>query len=216
MSTIDRTYSVGELLDLLAAKDVEIANLTAQHAALAAQWASSDPAASSAWASQFASVQDAYASAKASAQRYVEVVRVASLGISSAAASADATGEYHDVLSALNPSWSTMTVAPGSLDDLTGRLTAAASTLGQKLPPGQPIPQPTSDTGINPTSGLGYLTGLGAKLGLVTDVPPGTPGTAGAPPLIPTWLKWGAAAAVVGAVALEGTSLLKTARSLLP
>ena len=181
MSNADRTYNVGELRELIAAKDVELANETAARAAFTG---SPDPT----WDGQWSAVQAAYQAARTKAERWIALTSLPLLG----GDSDDATGEYGALLFALNSSWATNTVAPGSFDDLSARLTVAAMQQNVPLPTPEPLPQPSmqNDSGSNPDSFLGYLTGAAAKLGLVSNPPPGTPGTQGAPPLIPTWIKW--------------------------
>lgn len=188
MSTTDRTYTVGELEDLISGKDVTLINEQRARAALA-----SAPDAS--WDGQFAGVQSAYASARAKAERGIDVARVGGALIPFYTyTSADGTPEYQGILAAFNPSWASNTSAPGSFDDLDARLIQAAAAQNTPLPTPAPLPQPNmqNDSGENPTGFDAYLTGAAYKLGLVKNPPPGTPGTGGpnGPPLIPSWLKW--------------------------
>ncbi len=193
-----RNYSVGELRDLIAAKDVDLSNEVAARAAL-------HSAPDGTWDEQWASVQAAYQHARAAGERWISVTSL--LG----GDSDDATSEYGAVLSALNPSWETNTVALGSFDDLARRVIVAAAEQNAPLPTPQPLPQPSmqNDSGINPDSLLGYLTGAAAKVGLVSNPPPGTPGTPGAPPLIPTWLK---VTAIVGVGVMAVNAVSNTMR----
>lgn len=210
------TYNVGELEDLIAAKDTELQNETAMYAGFAPKWVNLDAPSFEAWTLQWATVQENYATARDAAQTEISEAKIGyaldDLMDATWYRNADATDEYNGILSALNPSFASNTPAPGSLDDLDARLRAAQIAQGITPPAGLAIPQPENPTsGLNPTSWQGYMTGLGVKLGLVdpAKVPAGTPGTGkGAPPLIPTWIKWGTGIAL-------GTYVLKTAKDII-
>lgn len=181
------TYSVGELQDLIAAKDYTLAQLGNHFASYSPTWVSTDPIGFASFSNDWAALQSRYDSAKSDAQRYIDEMTVVALDID--VTGLDATDQYNAVLAAVNPGYASNTNAPGSLGDLDLRLTKASGA----VTPYPDTPQPQYDTGINPQSWQGYTTGLAYKLGLVppADMPPGTPGGPGAgdPPLIPTWLK---------------------------
>lgn len=205
--TAQRTYTVGELRDLIAAKDADLAGVDAGRRVLPSE---PDPT----WDSDFGALGQRYADARSHAERYIELVRVGDLGIFNPD-NADATSEFVAILVALNSSATELTAAPGSLADLSRRLDLAAKA-DNVVVPTWTVPQPTHDSGLDPKSLDGYLTGMGAAVGLVSNPPPGTPGTPGAPSLVPAWLTLAAGAALVGAVLVEGGAILTGARRLIP
>jgi hypothetical protein len=197
--TTSRTYSIGELQDLRAAKDYAVQQLGNHFASYSPTWVSKDPTTFAAYSKDWAALQDRYDAACSSADDYVREMTLVALDVD--VEGIDATDQYNALLTALNPSWQDNTNAPGSLGDLDQRLTAASGTPTDY----GDMPQPTHDN-----SWEAWVTGAGYKLGLVApgDVPPGTPGGPGSgdPSLFPTWLKWGAAA---GGVVLAGLGLRK-------
>lgn len=204
-TTTQREYDVGELQDLIKAKDADTSGDYSGFQALQERWSVQDPTAEGQWLSDWNTMISAYNSAKAAAGAAVlEAKALADLTTFGLGSYTDmnATSHYNDVLTSLNSAALSNTVAPGSFDDLDGRLRTIAAQLQVPLA-ANIIPQPTPsfDSGLNPKSWEGYVTGLGAKLGWVdpADVPPGTPGTTGGPPLFPTWLKVSAGLAL-GAV----------------
>lgn len=203
--TVSRYYTMGELRDLLAAKDEDLRRLTVEHDAIGSAWSHADVTGERAWANDFTKRLALYKSQRTFAGLDLDVAAVAPFGDS-----IDATSRYEDVLTSLNADWKTNGSAPGSLDDLAARIGAAYASLAVAPPEWGPLPQPKSDSGLNPTSWQGYLTGAAAKVGLVKDPPPGTPGTGnGAPPLIPTWLKWAGGGAAALFVAAQVKTLLR-------
>jgi hypothetical protein len=197
-----RTYTIGEVKDFIAAKDVDLASNAAARAKL-------PTAPDGTWDAQWASMQSAYESARTAADLSMDLVRVADPIALVEGDDYDGTPEYAKVAYSLNSSWASDTVAPGSFDDLVQRLTVAFSAQNITPPTPAPTPQPQNDSGVNPNAWNAYLTGLAAKLGIVNNPPPGTPGTQGAPPIIPTWLKWTAGGAL-GLFALDKiTSIAK-------
>lgn len=201
MSATDRSYNAAELKDLLAAKDAEVTGTLASFNGISGTWQGVDPGGESAWAADWQKFKDNYDSVTSNAKSVLahdELLPVPLTWV-------DATYTYQAVLRAVNRNWPNAW-GPGDLSDLEARLQAAYVATNQ-TEPSFPIPQPTpgTDSGLDPTSWQGYVTGLGAKLGIVQNPPPGTPGTAGAPPLIPTWLKVTAGAAL----ALWGFSNVK-------
>lgn len=199
MSESDRTYNAGELSNLIDAKDVDMQNTENSWAQIQNAWETMAPADAGAWATDWAAVKDRYAPEHDRSARYVALLSDLPMSLSDY----DATTEYQSLLKALNPNWPGNWGA-GSYQDVTARLRDAYASLNQAPPQGQPIPQgdPSYDSGVSPNSWQAYVTGAAVKLGILnaTDVPPGTPGTDGAPPLIPTWVK----VVGVGALALFG------------
>lgn len=199
MGEIMTDYNAAELRELLAAKNVDLSNNEQAASAFETTWAASDAGSAAMWWTDWATMRDAYNRAQDDANSYLSyVTNDESLAFGTTKdTDYDATASYSEVLTALNSSWQENTPAPGSFDDLVARLDAAMASLNYVSPvKPQPIPQPNpaNDSGVNPTSWEGYLTGALAKLGIVHNPPAGTPGTQGAPPLIPTLLKVGAVA----------------------
>ena len=203
------SYNVGELEDLIAAKDVNLQQDQTAFDGLSSAWQLADGTAEGLWLAQWQALNARYQTARAAAERLITADAIESLGITSAQIARDATSEYNAILTALNPAYASNTAAVGSLVDLDGRLRDAAASLNRPLPPPSPLPQPTNPaSGIDPTSWQGYLTGAAYKLGLVSNPPPGTPGTGagpGAVPLFPSWLKW-TAGSVLGLWTLSKVS----------
>ena len=204
--TAQRTYTVGELRDLIAAKDADLAGVDAGRRVLPSE---PDPT----WDSDFGALGQRYADARSHAERYIEVVKAGDLGIFNPD-NADATSEFVAILVALNSSATTLTVAPGSLVDMSRRLDLAAKAQNVVVPTWT-VPQPTSDSGLNPGSWESYDVGLAYKLGFVDakDVPPGTPGgpdadAPGGKPLIPTWLKWALGGTLAVTLAAKAKEIL--------
>ena len=195
-------YNVGELEDLIRAKDADMAGETKSYAAFSPAWVAADSAAFIAWTNDWDALQKAYQTARDAADREISTAKIGyaldDLMDATAYRDATATDEYEGILAALNPSWQSNTVAPGSFADLDRRIKAAATSQAVTLPTWQ-TPQPQNPTsGLDPTSWQGYLAGAASKVGLIdaSQLPPGTPGSKDGPPLIPTGLKIAGAAAL--------------------
>lgn len=203
--TTNRNYNAQELKDLLAAKDAEISGTLSAFSQIESSWQQTDPTSESAWYQDWEAFKARYDSTTSGPRNALAQDELAASLPLVSLTSIDETYNYQRVLLAVNRNWPGQWQA-GDLTDLETRLTAAYSALGQSEPV-TPIPQPTpgSDSGLDPTSWEGYVTGAAAKLGLVQNPPPGTPGTIGGPPLIPTWLKWGA----LGGAVLWGVAKVK-------
>lgn len=206
MTVGTREYSIGELEDLIAAKDYAVTQLGNHFADYSPTWVSQDLTSFSAFSSDWAALQSRYDDAKTSARHWIDTETVVAFDID--VEGIDATDQYNGILAALNPSYAENTNGPGSIGDLEQRLTAASGTPTNY----SDTPQPTHDTGLAPNSWEAYVTGLGYKLGFVKpgDMPPGTPGGPGTgdPPLIPTWVK------VVGGLGL-GTWLISNVKDII-
>lgn len=200
---MDRTYNAAELQEVMAAKDADLSNTELNASAFTDTWAAHDAPTEAQWWTAWAQMRDGYNVAREHAQRYLDLLDLTLLSLTDY----DATYEYTNLLQALNANWPTAPYAAGSFDDLQGRLQTAETSLGFIAPPPAPIPQPnpSNDSGVNPSSWMAYATGAAWQLGLLQNPPPpGTPGTAGGPPLIPTWIKWAAGAGL----ALFGLDIL--------
>lgn len=198
------TYNAGELQDLLNAKDVDLSNNEKNASAFTDTWAGHDISTEQEWWKEWSAMRDRYNAESVKARRYIAVVGAIPF---TSLASYDATEEYDAVLASLNPTWQQGQKALGSFDDLVARLGLAEQQWSYTNPiVPQPIPQPNprNDSGLGPDSWQAYVTGLGAKLGLVTNPPPGTPGTTGGPSLLPAWLVVGG----IGAAGLWAASKL--------
>jgi len=132
-------HTIQELKDLIAAKDVDMAQLNKQQADFTHTWMQSDPAACGLWLNDLQALNNRYDAAKASANTY--------LTISAADFTAGGSeASYNAILDALNPMWRQNTSAPGSYGDLITRITAA----GAKIQAWQvPQPTPNSDYDLN-------------------------------------------------------------------
>ncbi len=129
-------YTIAELEDLLAAKDVEVNVLTNDSKFVNTTWAESDPIAASNWNTDFNALLASYASAKQVARN---AIANASSLLSPTMNTADA--QYKGVLYSLNNQWENHTDGPGSLGDLRARLTAAGAPMTPYT-----VPQPRAGT----------------------------------------------------------------------
>lgn len=202
------TFNAAELQELLSAKDVDLENTEQAASAFTDTWAQADSASEVAWWNAWTVMRGAYNAQAASARRYLDLLELTLFSLSDY----DATTEYTAVMRALNANWPNTPYAQGSFDDLSARLTVAETLLNFVSPvQPSPIPQPnpSNDSGENPTGFLGYLTGAAWKLGFLKQEPPqGTPGTESGPPLVPVWLKWTALGGLA-LVALDRAIALK-------
>ena len=213
--TASTLYNVGELEDLIRAKDADMAGETKAYAAFAPEWVAADSAAFIAWTDQWEALQKAYQAARDAADSEISSAKLGyvldDMMDPTWYRNADATAEYNGILLALNPGYTALTVAPGSFGDLDKRIKAAANAQAIALPTWT-VPQPSNPTsGLDPKSWQGYATGLAGKVGLVpaNEIPPGTPGTPDGPSLWPAWLTVAGGAAVV-------VYLVKSVKDLLP
>jgi hypothetical protein len=140
--TVGGLYTIAELKDLLNAKDSDMANLSTMANQFFATWQKQNPNAANAWHNDWQALIARYASAKSSAQTQITI---STSFLPDSMVPAD--GTYRDVLTALNPAWQTNGSAPGSLSDLTQRISlAGASTVGLAS---TPQPKGSSDVDLN-------------------------------------------------------------------
>ena len=131
--TIAGRHTVGELKDLLAAKDNIVTSLKAKWFSLGPKWQGANPVEADDWASDFEAFQERYASARRSAQTTIDHVAFAVIGDQ-----LPAEDEYEGILRALtvqrNGSYE-----KGDVQDLYNRI---AKVNGGNF--GIPTPQPVA------------------------------------------------------------------------
>lgn len=128
-------YNLQDVVDLIAAKDANIANLVQSRGLL-------PQPPDSTWDQQFADVQNSYADARSRAQAVISDAKVIALG-TSAWTYEPATNVFNDILSSLNVAYASQTPAPGSFDDLDARLRSNSQNI--PIPPTPTLPQPSGE-----------------------------------------------------------------------
>lgn len=146
--TVGGLYSIAELIDLVAAKDVEVKTLGNDSANFLPQWQASDAATAGNWQADFTSLMGRYNAARADAEA---AIAAAHSGLGNLVPDNLTTNpgdvQYQAILSALNANWRTNDAStPGSIEDLRARLSNAGASLSAYS-----VPQPRtgSDASIN-------------------------------------------------------------------
>jgi hypothetical protein len=147
---INGLWTIAELQDLLAAKDVELPALERNASDFGKTWAQIDKASFDAWTSDYSLLKMRYAAARAVA---ATALLAASALPDAVKKYAPADGPYQFVLLALQPEH--LVTSPGSLQGLWNRLDAARQAYFKQngLPPTPmhepPIPQPRQGTDVD-------------------------------------------------------------------
>jgi hypothetical protein len=154
---INNLYTVAELADLRAAKDVDLQDLDQHQADFAPTWVAQDSAGYVAWINDRSALGTRYDAAKSQADSDLELRKFADPAWDILPATMqDADAQYKAVLAALNPSWQQNTNAPGSLGDLDLRLQQASGAPTDYS--NQPQPTPGSDFDLTLLQGAGAIT----------------------------------------------------------
>ena len=140
--TIGGLYTIAELKDLIAAKDVEVAVLDKDGAAFMPSWQQNDPIAADNWATDFAALKSDYQAKRSFAQSEISTSAWTPLP----ANTIPADPAYRAILASLNSLWESHGIGPGSLSDLRSRLTAAG---GKASVYTVPQPKAGSDADLN-------------------------------------------------------------------
>jgi len=175
--TVNGQYTVAELQDLVAAKDVQVANLATQLAEVQGMRVPFDL---SGVQGQYDALKARYDAARADAQKAIDAAAW-SWSVPNSLLPADA--QYKGLLTALNPKWQQNTWAPGdgSIEDISQTLKSMGATGKGDKPTPQPRASSDASLGVLKTSsgildvaegaaeGLGALTGKAAS-GLAKNI----------------------------------------------
>lgn len=141
--TVGGLYSIAELADLVAAKDVDVKVLGTDSQRFMPQWQQSDPATAGNWQADYTALMARYNAARADAEA---AIAASQTGLSSLIPANMITApgdvQYQGLLSALNENWKTNDAStPGSIEDLRARLSQAGAQLSTYS-----VPQPRAGT----------------------------------------------------------------------
>jgi hypothetical protein len=142
--------SVAELIDLVAAKDYEIAQLEQAYADFSPTWVQKDSAAYVAWVNDWTALKTRYAIARSSAETDISIAKISP--VPNNAINAKTT--YNGILFAMSPVPNT--VSTGSLQDIYNRITAAGGKVDMSK---VPQPKPGTDLDLNLLNTLKPLPG---------------------------------------------------------
>jgi hypothetical protein len=143
-------YTIAELKDLIAAKDAEVKHLADTASIFLPKWRSKDVTAAGVWESDYNVFSGKYKAARKTAQ---DTIDGASSLIPESMNPAD--DEYRGLLSAMNPMWTQNTWGPGSIEDLSDRITKAGAV---QKPYTVPQPRKGTDFDLNTMNSLPDVT----------------------------------------------------------
>jgi hypothetical protein len=137
--TLFGQYTIAELRDLVAAKDVEVNVLTKDGHAFLPTWSSKDPGAASAWQSDLQKLTADYAASRASAQTALDAAGAPGTMGSIFADNRNPAGDapYKRLMATLNPRWESHDASTDRVGTLRSRLAAAGATMSRYT-----VPQP--------------------------------------------------------------------------
>src|SRR5579859_1422642 len=141
--TLGGLYTIAELSDLIAAKDVDVKVLGTDSQAFMPRWQQADPATAGNWQADYTDLVSRYQVARADAEAAIAAAH-SGLGtlVPDNMMTSPGDVQYQELLSSLNANWRTNDAStPGSIEDLRTRLQAAGARLSTYS-----VPQPRAGT----------------------------------------------------------------------